>query len=108
MDELGYRVSGTPEELKAAEILRERFDAFGYSAELQTFTVDHFDLMGFVQGQRHLAAIMFQSPVQLSIPAIPLSTAPKGGEGTGPLTPVPLESGDQAAAMDLDWTARWP
>ena len=102
VDELGYRVSGTPGELKAAEILKERFGAFGYSAELQTFTVDYFDLMGFVQGQRDLAAIMVQSPVQLSIPGIPLSTAPKGGEGTGPLTPVPLESGDQAAAMDLD------
>ena len=37
VEELGHREAGTPEELQAAEHLKERLDAMGYSAELQSF-----------------------------------------------------------------------
>ena len=102
VDELGHRVSGTPEELHAAEILKARFDALGYSAQLQPFSFEHFDLMGFIQGQQHLATIEVQSPVQLNLPGLPLTTTPKGGKGSGVLAPVPLEADNQTSEADLE------
>ena len=101
VDELGHREAATPEELRAAEHLKERFDALGYSAELQSFSLEHFDLMGFIQGQRQLATIQVQSPIQLTLPGLPLTTTPSGAEGTGVVVQVPLESGDHAVVEGI-------
>ena len=102
VDDLGHRVAGTPQELVAAEILRDQFEAFGYSAQLQPFSFEYFDLIGFIQGQRELATINVQSPIQMTFPGIPLTTAPSGAEGAGSLVPVPLKAAQQVADADLE------
>ena len=100
--ELGHREAGTVEELRAEEHLRARFNEFGYSSELQEFTFEYFDLIGYIQGQQELASVVVLSPVQTSLPGIPLSTAPNGADNSGLLTLVDLEYGVQFADAGLN------
>ena len=100
--ELGHREGGTDEEHRAAELLKARFDALGYSAELESFAFEHFDLAGFASGNRELATVAVQSPMQTVLPGIPISTTPNGSANSGPLTPVELIDGTAPAAGELD------
>ena len=102
LDELGHREGGTQEEEHAAEHLKERFDAMGYSSELQRFSFEYFDLMSFIQGRRETATIAVQSPIQASLTGLPLTTTPNGTPNSGALALVPLESDGQAAEEELE------
>ena len=83
VDDLGHRVAGTPQELSAAEILRDQFDSYGYFAQLQPFSIEFLDLTGFVRGQRELATINVKSPVQMTLLGMPVTTAPSEAKGEG-------------------------
>ena len=83
VEELGHREAGTPEELRAAEHLKERLDAMGYSAELQPFTLEFFDVQRYIQTRGENAQIIVESPIQAQSPGLILSTTPKGGLGSG-------------------------
>ena len=86
VEELGHRESGTAEEGQAAEYLKARFDALGYSAELQTFAIDYFDPAGFAGRNSEWATVHIISPVQKRLPGIPISFLPNGQMNFGPLT----------------------
>ena len=78
MEELGHREAGTPEELQAAEHLKERLDAMGYSAKLQPFTLEFFDVQRYIQTRGENAQIIVESPIQAQSPGLILSTTPGG------------------------------
>ena len=67
VEELGHREAGTPEELQAAEHLKERLDAMGYSAELQSFTLEFFDVQRYIQTRGENAQIIVESPIQAPV-----------------------------------------
>ena len=95
MEELGHREGGTAEELQAAEHIKERLDEMGYSAEIQPFTFEHFDIAYFIQTRGGNARIVVESPVEAQFPGLPLTTTPAGGMDSGSLVPVgPARSED--------------
>ena len=97
-EELGHREGGTPEELHAAEHLKEMFDSLGYSAELQSFSYEFFDIAGFAKGKRDLAAVAIVEPVETMVPGIPISSKPNGEMNSGPLRMV--DPSDEAALSE--------
>ena len=97
VEELGHREAGTPEELQAAEHLRERLDAMGYSAELQPFTLEYFDVQRYIQTRGENAQIIVESPIQAQSPGLILSTTPGGGLETGTAIAV----GEEGPGEDL-------
>ncbi len=99
LDDLEHRGAGTPQELSAAEILRGQFEDFGYSAQLQPFSFEFFDLIGIVRGQRELATKNVKSPVQMTLPGMPVTTAPSEAKGEGSLESVQLERLGEAFLM---------
>ena len=88
VDELGHRVAGTSEELNAAEHLKTRLDAMGYSAEIQSFTFERFDIERYMRTRGENAKIVVESPVQLEFPSLLLSTTPVGWMDSGTLIPL--------------------
>ncbi len=88
VQELGHREAGTQEELRAAEHIKERLNAMGYSAEIQPFTFERFDVQRYLQTGGETAKIMVESPIEAQSPGLLLSTAPKGGKQPGSLVPV--------------------
>ena len=97
VEELGHREAGTPEELQAAEHLRERLDAMGYSAEIQSFTMEFFDVQRYIQTRGENAQIIVESPIQAQSPGLILSTTPGGGLETGTAIAV----GEEGPGEDL-------
>ena len=97
VEELGHREAGSPEELQAAEHLRERLDAMGYSAELQPFTLEYFDVQRYIQTRGENAQIIVESPIQAQSPGLILSTAPGGGLETG----IAIALGEEGPGEDL-------
>ena len=85
---MGHREAGTPEEVQAAERIRERFDAMGYSSEIQSFTLDYFDVQRYFQTRGEKAQIILESPMQAQSPGLLLTSAPRGGHETGPTVAV--------------------
>ena len=83
VDELGHREAATPEEFRAAQNLKARFDAMGYAAEIRPFTFRHFDWDNLPDN----VFVALESPPlgRLPIVGLPLTIAPQGGSGTGPL-----------------------
>ncbi len=88
MQELGHREAGTHEELLAAKHIKERLDAMGYSAEIQSFTFEHFDVQRSLQTRWETAKVIVESPIEIQLPGLLLSSAPKGGKQNGPMVPV--------------------
>jgi aminopeptidase YwaD len=83
VEELGPRESSTVQEREAAEFLESQFARFGYSVEVQPFTVQRFSLEG--SG----LIVSPGNPSAERIEAIPLSGS-GGGEVSGNLVPVGL------------------
>ena len=88
MGELGHREAATPEELRAALLIKERLDAMGYQAELESFTFEHFDVARYQQTRGQNAQVIVESPIQAQSPGLLLSTTPRGGSQTGSLVVV--------------------
>ena len=101
IDELGHRVAGSPQELHAAERLRQRLDAMGYSAEIQPFTVEQFDVQRYIQTRGENAQIIVDSPIQARSPGLILTSTPKGGLETGIVIAVEIPVGEEGPAEDL-------
>ena len=89
VNDLGHREAGTAEEFHAAEHLKERLEAMGYTVELQSFTLEYFDFERFVQTQEN-AQVVVESPMTMQFPGLPLTTTPRGGVGSGSLVTVGL------------------
>ena len=81
--ELGHREGGTEEEFRAAERLKARLDRMGYVAEIRPFTNRYFDWAKWPEN----VSVTVESPPfgRLPISGLPLTAAPQGGSGTGPL-----------------------
>ena len=88
VDELGHRVAGTSEELNAAEHLKTRLDELGYSAEIQSFTFERFDIERYITTRGENAKVVVESPAHLEFPGLLLSASPTGGMDSGTLMPV--------------------
>ena len=88
MGELGHREAATPEELRAALLIKERLDAMGYQAEMESFTFEHFDVARYQQTRGQNAQVIVESPIQAQSPGLLLSTTPRGGSQTGSLVVV--------------------
>lgn len=89
--ELGHREGGTAEELQAAQNIRERFEEMGYSARIQSFTAQRFDLEHWTRSRGENAMVVVESPTEMRIPGLLLTIAPPKGVDSGPLTPVNLD-----------------
>ena len=93
LEELGHREAATDEELHAAEHLKERLEAMGYSAGIQSFSFEHFDIERYVQSlqtQDATAKVVVESPMETQSPGLLLSTTPRGGMDSGSLVTVGL------------------
>ena len=88
IEELGHREAGSPEELQAAEHLKERLDAIGYPAEIQPFSFEFFDIARYMQTRGENAKVVVESPMQTEFPGLPLTTTPAGGMDFGSLVAV--------------------
>ena len=99
--DLGYRESATPEELRASERLKERFEEMGYAADIQPFTFQRLD---WQYGEN---AVVIESPVQQIIPGLPLSTASGGETEPAPLTPVGLGRDEDLPGEGLAGRVAW-
>ena len=86
--ELGHREAATPEELQAALRIKERLDAMGYQAQLESFSFEHFDVAQYQQTRGQNAQVIVESPIEAQSPGLLLSTTPKGGRQTGSLVAV--------------------
>ena len=100
--ELGHREGGTPEELQAAERLKERLEAMGYDPVMQSFAFERFDLMRWVQTRGENAVVIVESPVNMPIPGLLLTSTPAGGMDSGLLTPVEPDSQGDLPEDGLD------
>ena len=100
--ELGHREGGTPEELQAAERLKERLEAMGYDPVMQSFAFERFDLMRWVQTRGENAVVIVESPVNMPIPGLLLTSTPAGGMDSGLLTPVAPDSQGDLPEDGLD------
>jgi aminopeptidase YwaD len=83
VEELGPRESSTEQEKEAAEFLKSQFASFGYSVELQPFTVQRFLL------EESGLSVELGNPNPEKIEASPLSGS-GAGEVSGELAPVGL------------------
>ena len=81
VEDLGPRESATEQELEAAEYLASTLEGFGYTVELQTFTVSHLS--------SELSSLEIDAPQPESIDVIPLSGSAIG-EVSGELVSVGL------------------
>ena len=106
VQELGHREAGTHEELLAAEYIKERLDAMGYSAEIQSFTIEHFDVQRYLQTRGETAKVIVESPIEIQLPGLLLSSTPKGGKQNGPMVPVGQGRSEDFPADGLVWTLR--
>ncbi len=104
MEELGHREAATPEELQAAERIKERLDAMGYQAQLESFAFEHFDVAQYQQTRGQNAQIIVESPIEARSPGLLLSTTPKGGMQSGTL--VAVGAGDSQDLGEKDLTGR--
>ncbi len=86
--EFGHREAGTPEEFQAAERIRERLEALGYSAEIQPFALQYFDVQRYFQTRGGNAQIAVESPIQAESPGLILTSTLIGGHVTGPAVAV--------------------
>ena len=100
--ELGHREGGTPEELQAAERLKERLEAMGYDPVIQSFAFEQFDLMHWVQTRGENAVVIVESPVKMPIPGLLLTSSPAGGMDSGLLTPVEPDAQGELPKDGLD------
>ena len=101
--ELGHRESATAQELRAAEHLEVRFEEMGYAAEIQPFTFQHFDFAHWASySGRENAMAVVESPVEMKLPGLLLTTTPNGRMNSGPLTPVDLDGKNGLAKGELD------
>ena len=105
-EELGHREGGTPEERQAAESLKARLDALGYSAELQTFDYELFDfaalVAGLATGTTDVVAVALEAPVQARVPGIPITSLPNGQMNSGSFMLVDLTEGSVPQVGELD------
>ena len=88
IEELGHREAGTAEELEAAKRIKERLAAMGYSAEMQVFAFEHFDIEHYIRTQGQNAQVIVESPIKEQSPGLLLTTTPKGGKHSGSLVVV--------------------
>ena len=95
--ELGLRVSGSDGELRAAELLKERYNSMGYDAEIQHFTARRFDFAHWSQSEGENATVVVESPEEMRFSGLPLTTAPNDRMSSGPL-----------ASLELDETGNLP
>lgn len=91
--ELGTRASGSEEELRAAEYLKQQYHSMGYDAEIQPFTVRRFDFHRWVESGGENAKVTVQSPERMSISGLPLTSIPPDTSVSGPLLTLDLTQG---------------
>ena len=99
--ELGHRESASPEELLAAEHIKGRFDAMGYSAQIQPFPLEFFDVHHYLQTNGGGTKIIVESPIEVDSPGLLLTLTPKGGLQSGSLVPVGLGRSEDLPADGL-------
>ena len=100
--ELGHRESATTQELLAAEHLKERLAEMGYAANIQPFAFEHFDFANLMLGGSKVPMVVVESPEEIKLPGLLLTTAPSGRMNSGPLTPVDLAGKNGLAKGELE------
>lgn len=100
--ELGPRVSGSEAELRAAELLKQRYDSFGYEAEIQPFTASRFDFAKWSQTGGANAEVAVESPEKVRFYGLPLTSSPSGTRASGPLMSLDLGESDDLPEDEID------
>ena len=93
--ELGHRVSGSEEELRAAELLKQRYESMGLEVEIQSFARNsRFDFgRWFISGGEN-GAVVVESEENLRFPGLPITTTPATTRNSGPLLTLDLREGE--------------
>ena len=99
---LGPRVSGSEEELRAARLLKERYESMGYNAEIQTFAVRRFDFNRWLHDPGENAAVVALSPVEFRLAGLPLTSSPNDTANSGPLVTLDLSEGEHMPEGGVD------
>ena len=93
--QLGRRESATAEELRAAELLKGRFEEMGYAAQILPFSTWRFDFARWFWSSGENAAVVVESPRPIKFTGLPLTFSPSGATNSGPLITLDLsETGD--------------
>ena len=98
--ELGHRVSGTEEERRAAELLKERYESMGYEVEIQPFQRNNFDFGYWFMSGGDNAAVVVESG-DLRFEGLPLTTSPDTRQNSGPLLTLDLSKGETPPADEI-------
>ena len=104
MAELGHRESASPEELLAAERLRDRLHSLGYSTEMQPFTFRYFDYWHWYRTAGENSNVKVHDKEYIGVP---LAIPPTGVTYIGPVTPVELESNEDLSSGELAGGIAW-
>ncbi len=99
--ELGHRVSGSEEELRAAELLKERYESMGYEVEIQPFVRHFFDFGRWFTSGGENGAVVVESADELRFEGLPINTSPDTTQNSGPLMTLYLGKGDTLPTDEL-------
>ena len=100
--ELGPRVSGSEAELRAAGLLKERYDSLGYDAEIQNFVTRYFDFSKWSRTGGGNATVVVESPTETGFSGLPLTSTPNDARSSGPLLSLDLSEMDEMPEEGLE------
>lgn len=100
--ELGPRASGSEEELRAAEYLKQQYHSMGYQSEIQPFVVRRFDFRRWAETGGENANVAVESPTKMRFSGLPLTPAPNDAAVSGPLTTLDLSQSDELPVDGLE------
>ncbi len=102
VNELGRRESATVRELRAAGLLRDRFEQMGYAAEIQPFEFRYFDFARWSRSGGRNAAVVVQSPRHMRLTGLPLTTSPNDTSASGTLVALDLNESTEILPDGLE------
>ena len=100
--ELGPRASGSEEELRAAEYLKQQYHSMGYQSEIQPFVVRRFDFERWAETGGENANVAVESPTEMTFSGLPLTPSPNDAAVSGPLTTLDLSQSDELPTDGLE------
>ena len=102
ISELGPRASGSDEELRAADYLKQQYHSMGYQTEIQPFTVSRFDFDRWARSGGENAKVTIESPTEMRFSGLPLTPSPGDAAVSGPLTTLDLSQSDELPIDGLE------
>ena len=97
----GIGVSASEEELRAAELLKDRYESMGYEVEIQPFVRHSFDFDRWFMSGGENGAVVVESAEELRFEGLPLTISPDTTQNSGPVMTLDLSKGDTLPTDEL-------